>query len=129
MIVQSLEDLAQAQIQECASRAVAKFKSSVRPIYGLQEERQTHIGSCLLLNVDGRRILSTAAHVADNLAHSPLFVGGPIGTHPVQLQGKFRGTMAPVGDRQQDHLDFAYCILSESDTRVRQSCHTAEKCT
>ena len=35
MIVQRLEDLAQAQIQECASRAVAKFKPSVRPIYGL----------------------------------------------------------------------------------------------
>ncbi len=117
MTIQTLEDLAQAKIQECASRAVAKFKSSVRPIYGLQEERLTHIGSCLLLNVDRSRILSTPAHVADNLAHSPLFVGGPVGTHPVQLQGKFRGTTAPAGDRRQDHLDCAYCILSESDTR------------
>jgi hypothetical protein len=115
MTVQSLDDLAQARIQECATRAVAEFKSSVRPIYGLQDGRLTHIGSCLLLVIDGRYVLSTAAHVADNLIYSPLFVAGPAGTHPVQLQGKFRGTTAPAGDRRQDHFDCAYGVLSKED--------------
>jgi hypothetical protein len=115
MTVQSLEELAQARIQECATRAVAELKSSVRPIYGLEDGRLTYAGSCLLLDIDGKRILSTAAHVADNLAHSPLFVGGPVGTHPVQLQGRFRGTTPPGGDRLKDHFDCAYCVLSGTD--------------
>jgi hypothetical protein len=64
-----LEEVAQARIQECASRAVADFKTSVRPIYGLLDDRRlTHIGSCLLLEIDGKRVVSTAAHIADDLA-------------------------------------------------------------
>jgi hypothetical protein len=86
VIVESLEELAQARIQECAPRAVADFKTSVRPIYGLLDGRRlTHIGSCLLLDIDGKRVVSTAAHIADDLAVTPLFIGGLVGTHPVQL--------------------------------------------
>jgi hypothetical protein len=113
VIIESLEEVAQARIQECAPRAVADFKTSVRPIYGLLEgSRLTHIGSCLLLEIDGKPVVSTAAHIADDLALTPLFVGGLIGTHPVQLAGRFRATTPPGGDRQLDHLDCAYCEIS-----------------
>jgi len=51
---------------------VADFKTSVRPIYGLLDDRRlTHIGSCLLLEIDGKRVVSTAAHIADDLALTP----------------------------------------------------------
>ncbi len=113
MIVQTLEGAAQARIQECALGAVGDFKTSVRPIYGLLDGRRlTHIGSCLLLEIDGKRVVSTAAHIADDLALTPLFVGGLVGTHPVPLAGRFRATTPPGGDRRLDHLDCAYCEIS-----------------
>jgi hypothetical protein len=113
VIVESLEELAQARIQECAPRAVADYKTSVRPIYGLLDDRcLTHIGSCLLLDVDGKRVVSTAAHIADDLVVTPLFVGGLVGTHPVPLAARFRATTPPGGDRRLDHLDCAYCEIS-----------------
>jgi hypothetical protein len=117
VIVESLQEAAQARIQECAPRAVAEFKTSVRPIYGLLDGRRlTHSGSCLLLEIDGKRVVSTAAHIADDLALTPLFVGGLVGTHPVQLAGRFRATTPPGGDRRLDHLDCAYCEISANDT-------------
>jgi hypothetical protein len=113
VIVETLEEAAQARIQECAPRAVADFKTSVRPIYRLLDGRRlTHIGSCLLLKIGGKRVVSTAAHIADDLALTPLFVGGLVGTHPVQLAGKVRATKPPGGNRDWDHLDCAYCELS-----------------
>jgi hypothetical protein len=118
MAIQKLEDLAQARIHESAPRAVAEFKASVRPIYGLEDNRLAHVGTCLLLNIDGSRVVSTAAHVVDNLAESPLFVGGLIGSHPLHLQAKFRGTSAPGGDRRQDHFDSAYCVLAENEAEA-----------
>ena len=116
MIVESLEEAVQAQIQECAPRAVAAFRTSIRPIYGLLDGRRlSHSGSCLLLDIDGTRVVSTAAHIADDLALTPLFVGGLVGTRPVQLAGRFRATTPPGGDRHLDHLDCAYCEISTDD--------------
>lgn len=113
MIVQSFEEIAQARIQECAPHAVAKFRPSVRPIYGIEKNALTHIGSCLLLEIDGRRVVSTAAHIADWLKKSPLFVAGLIGTHPVQIVGKVRTTTAPSDNRDLDYLDCAYWPVSD----------------
>jgi hypothetical protein len=53
--IESLEETALSRIQECAPRAMADFKPSVRPIYGSPDGRRlTHIGSCLLLKIDDR---------------------------------------------------------------------------
>src|ERR1700688_3350749 len=92
---------------------MADFKPSVRPIYGSPDGRRIkHIGSCLLLEIDSRLVVSTAAHIADDLAVTPLFVGGLVGTHLVPLTGKFRTTAPPKGDRKLDHFDCAYCEIS-----------------
>jgi hypothetical protein len=92
---------------------MAEFKPPVRPIYGSPDGRRlTHIGSCLLLEIDGRRVLSTAVHVADQLARTSLSVSGLIGTRPVELAGRFRATTPPGGDRRLDRLDCAYCEIS-----------------
>lgn len=113
MVIESLEEAAQARLQECAPRAVADFKTSVRPIYGLMDShRLTHIGSCLLLEIDGKRVISTAAHITDELARTPLFIGGVVGTHPVQLAERVRATKPPRGIRNWDHHDCAYCEIS-----------------
>jgi hypothetical protein len=86
---------------------------------GLLDGRSpTHIGSCLLLDIDGKRVVSTAAHIADDLAVTPLFVGGLVGTHPVLLAGKFRATKPPDEGRQLDHLDCAYCEISAENARA-----------
>ena len=57
-------------------------------------------------------MVSTAAHITDKLVQTPLFVGGLVGTHPVQLAGKVRATKPPRGNRDWDHLDCAYSEIS-----------------
>ncbi len=116
MTIESLEETALSRIQECAPRAMADFRPSVRPIYGSPDGRRlTHIGSCLLLKIDDRLVVSTAAHIADDLAVTPLLVGGLVGTHPVPLAGKWRTSAPPEGNRRLDRFDCAYCEISAED--------------
>ena len=111
-MIQTLADLAQARIRECAPQAVEDFRRSVRPIYAAEGEDYVHlehVGSCLLLEIDGRRILSTAAHIADWLTKNwKLCVLGLVGTHPIGIVGRVRATVPPMGIRQWDHLDCAF---------------------
>lgn len=72
--------------------------------------RPEHVGSCILLNVDGLPILSTAAHVLDNLtAGWTLYVGGHGETSPVRVRGGVIGaTPKPGGNRDRDHYDCGF---------------------
>lgn len=93
-------------------QAERDFRPSVRPIYrntSTIDGRPLHIASCLLLNIDGTLIVSTAAHVMDHLRESPLYVGGAIGAGLVPIAGgKIRSTSAPNGDRRSDRFDSAF---------------------
>jgi len=93
-------------------QAERDFRASVRPVYrntSAIDRRPLHIASCLLLNIDGTPIVSTAAHVMDHLRESPLYVGGAMGAGLVPITGgKIRSTSAPHGNRQSDRFDSAF---------------------
>lgn len=93
-------------------QAEKDFRASVRPIYrniSDSDRRPMHIASCLLLDVDGTLIVSTAAHVMDHLQESPLYVGGSMGKGLVPLAGgKTRSTSKAGNRRDADHYDSAF---------------------
>lgn len=94
-----------------ADVATDAFRNAVRPIYGADSNgRPTHIGSSILIEIDGVKMIATAAHVIDHNVQTSLYVGG-MGALNL-LVGEFQTTIAPKGDRHRDHYDFAFVELS-----------------
>src|SRR5665213_4557988 len=89
-MIQSLAEAEQALMRECSDRAAPDCHKSVRPIYAntRREPRPKHSGSCTLLEIDGVRVLVTAAHIADEIGKGvKLYVGGPLWTRLVPIRG------------------------------------------
>jgi hypothetical protein len=62
-----------------------------------------------LLRIDGSAVMATAAHVLDPISSGiPMFINGPVGTHPVEIKGRIRATTLPPGGRDHDHVDSAF---------------------
>jgi len=116
-MIENWQDLAKVLLRKRSSEAERVFRSSVRPMYRNSDTnpKPEHIGSCILLNVDGQPILSTAAHVLDNLTEGySLYVGGHGGTHPVLIRGGVLGaTPKPDGGRRRDHFDCGFWRIPE----------------
>lgn len=94
-----------------AERAQARFREAVVPIYGSKENgRPIHLGSAILLDINGTKVLLTAAHVVDENAFTTLYVGSGPKLEP--LEGEFSITEAPSG-RDRDHYDFAFHAIPE----------------
>jgi hypothetical protein len=121
-MIKSLEDLAKGLLRERSAQAARDFRLSVRPMYRNSDAkpRPEHIGSCILLDVAGQPVLSTAAHILDNLMEGwSLYVGGPVGTHPVLVHGgPRRTTRSPPGGRLRDHLDCGFWKMPEEAVRA-----------
>ena len=49
----------------CAGCVMQQFGRAILPIYASDRRSHTHVGSCTLLMIDGRKFLVTAAHVLD----------------------------------------------------------------
>lgn len=118
-MIETLEDAERRLLHERATRARRAFRRAVRPIYAVAGDGPNpimqHIGSCILLSIDGHRVVATAAHVLDNRAHGLLSVGGVVGTHPVPIvDGMLRTTTAPLGDRQRDANDCGFWLIPEA---------------
>lgn len=92
-------------------QAERDFRASVRPVYRNSEAEPLpeHLGSCLLLSIDGVRIVATAAHIYDQLEEYTLYVGGPSPTNLVPIIGwAGEATPKPGGERKADHFDWAF---------------------
>jgi hypothetical protein len=117
-MIETLEQAEVRRVQECSLAGIRAFQPSVRPIYANSAEKPKpqHIGSCLLLEIDGRPIISTAAHIIDELKMKvSLYVGGMKGTSPVPIQGgTIKTTRAPSDNRRLDHLDCAFWQATDS---------------
>jgi hypothetical protein len=121
VLVESLGQAECALMRACSDRAAMDCKKTVRPIYAntALEPRLKHMGSCTLLEVDGVKVLTTAAHTADSMRKgAALYVGGPIGTRPVHIAGGARSTVAPDDLREKDPFDFAFWVVSDDDARA-----------
>lgn len=104
------EQAVRAWIKERTDHAQNHFFPSVRPIYwtapaGIAEA----VGSSLLLQVDGRRYLVTAAHVLDFNKDSTLYVAGNNALE--KITGVAGVTKAPASGRSDDKYDFAFMEL------------------
>lgn len=107
----SINEIIRARINKCSDKAAKKFINSVRPIYGASiNGNPIHIGSCLLLQVDGNKYIVTAAHIIDENKTSSLYIGGK--HELVLIEGDFLCTSRPDGDRSKDHYDFALMKLN-----------------
>jgi hypothetical protein len=66
-VIELLEESEQKRQRECASQAAAAFHDSVLAIYASNKEetgnRPEHVGSGILLDIDGTPVISTAAHI------------------------------------------------------------------
>jgi hypothetical protein len=112
-VIELLEESEQRRLRECATQAAEDFKDSVRPIYGSSgatDRLPEHIGSCILLDIDGTKVVSTAAHIADEIKKgATLFVAAPPRPQLVPIIGGYvKATTAPGRDRLLDHSDCAF---------------------
>lgn len=99
-------------MNECSDALAKKYLQSVKAIYGATENgKPDHIGSCVLLEYQGKNILVTAAHVIDQNKFTSLYVSGE--TNLVQIKGNCLITSAPNGDRDKDKFDFSILPISK----------------
>jgi hypothetical protein len=99
-------------------QAERDFRASVRPIYrnSAAKPRPEHIGSCVLLVIDGAPTVVTAAHMLDQRADCTLYVVGVPGTNPVPiLGGVVMSTPTLEAGRASDHFDTAIWQPREVD--------------
>jgi hypothetical protein len=104
--------LLRERIDIFAAGAQARFHDAVIPIYGAKENGSPdHIGSAVLLKVNGRKVMLTAAHIVDENKVTTLYAPGRLKL--IAIEGLFEATQAPHGNRDRDRFDFAYCGLSD----------------
>jgi len=87
-------------------------------VYAASRDRRQpkHVGSCILLDIDGTPVVSTAAHVIDDIKTAEMFIAGLAGTQWVQITGGSIKTTPDRGSvrRQLDHFDCAFWTPPES---------------
>lgn len=122
-MIETLEQAAESLLRERSAQAMRDFRPSVRPLYTLDSGKPNpglkHAGTCILLNVDGCPILSTAAHILDRRKKGELLaVGGPVGTRPVPIVGGvLKATTPPQGDRALDRVDCGFWKMPDDAVR------------
>lgn len=112
----TVNDAIRQRISECAESVKLEFCKAVLPIYGIDiRDKFKFVGTCTLIEVEGRKILLTAAHIADDAKEFPLYITGDNQAF-VQLEtdSNFNCTLAPNGDRKLDLYDFAWQVLSDN---------------
>jgi hypothetical protein len=113
MTIELLHEAEQRRMREVATQAGEDFVDSVLAIYRSSDDtdrRPEHIGSCILLDIDGTPVVTTAAHIADDITKgATLFVAGAEWPQLVPIfGGGVKTTVPPRGDRKLDHSDSAF---------------------
>lgn len=111
-IIKTVGELTRERMNSCSNALAEKYLTSVRAIYGATENgKPDHIGSCVLLEYQGEKILVTAAHVIDQNEVTSLYVNGE--TNLVQLIGSCFITASPNDIRNNDKFDFSVFPISD----------------
>ena len=93
--------LLDSQVQE----RLPTVERATAPIYRDEPSRPVPSGSAVMLRIDDHRFALTAAHVADNSASFPLYIGSS--TRPVRLSGTKIATKLKPGQRREDDRESA----------------------
>jgi hypothetical protein len=112
-MIQGIYEIRRERTVEYATLAQNKYGSAVRAIYGRRKRgvAPTHIGSCVLLSVNGTRFLVTAGHVTDHAKATTLHVAGDKELVPLSFDAGL--TTNPEMPRDKDVYDFSVCALSD----------------
>ena len=109
ILTPEMRQLLRQRCNEVVDAAIGRYRSSIVAVYGAKENgRPIHIGSAIFLEVNGRKVCLTAAHVVDENNFTTLYLA--VGTELERLEAQFTITAAPLG-RHKDHVDFAFCAL------------------
>ncbi len=112
--IETLDDSTRNRRREVSESAAKRFHPSIRAILASEGGKKPRIiATCMLLRVDCRNYMVTAAHVVDELDDSALYVAGSVGSQPVQLIGVVHKTAAPPQGRQKDKIDVAFWEIDE----------------
>ncbi|MBL8258846.1 MAG: hypothetical protein JNM60_03415 [Candidatus Competibacteraceae bacterium] len=105
-------ELTLERMNKCSDALAKKYLLSVRAIYGATENgKPDHIGSCVLLEYHGEKIIVTAAHIIDNNNFTSLYITGE--SKLVQIVGSCLITAAQNNDRDKDKFDFSVLPISD----------------
>jgi hypothetical protein len=118
-LVESLDEAVRNRRHEVSETVAKQYHTSVRAVLASADGKKPRIiGSCMLLRLDGRNYVVTAAHIADELDANALYISGTVGAEIVQLVGVIRKTAPPPGGRGRDKIDIAFW---EIDTQKIQA--------
>ncbi len=110
--IKTVSELTLERMDKCSDALAKKYLLSVRAIYGATENgKPDHIGSCVLLDYHGEKILVTAAHVIDENDFTSLYISGE--NKLVQIVVSCLITAKPNNDRDKDKFDFAVLPISD----------------
>jgi hypothetical protein len=110
MKVKTYDQMLMQRVEECTTLTATQYGQSILPIYRYENDRPAHEGSSLLLRVNGRPLLLTAAHIIDQNKNCSLCVGS--NEKLVPLVGTTKMTNKPDDNRNKDRLDFALIQLA-----------------
>lgn len=121
MSILSLQQLGPIVMRERAERARRSFRNSVWPIYGSKKgniEKVTQrdlclVGTGVLISIQSRYYVITAAHVTDKLYQTPLWI--PRGEDFWPIHGMLHETIPPQGGRNLDIFDCCWIEVSADD--------------
>jgi hypothetical protein len=112
--IETLDDALRHRRHEVSEAVSETFRSSVRAVLASEGGRNPIIiGSCMLLRIDEREFVVTAAHILDELDTHAIYIAGTVGTEPVQILGVAQKTSPPPGGRQHDKIDIAFWELDQ----------------
>ena len=112
-IIKTLPELTFERMNECTNKLAPQLLRSVRAIYGSKPNgTPVHIGSCVAITFQSQKYLITAAHVLDENENTSLYVSGE--SELILIESEALVTTPIEGKREDDVIDFAIIILSES---------------
>jgi len=110
-----LDEAVNHRIAKCHKHVGDSYHRSVRPVYAsIKGAHPELIGSCVLIALEDRKFIVTAAHVVDWSDTHSLYVAGRVGTEPMQMLGTIYQTKH-TGGRNSDKYDTAFWRVSEAD--------------
>jgi len=106
----AVNEVIRERMTACSGKAFAQFKDTIRPVYGATSNGiPEQLGSCVLLQIEGKPSLMTAGHLLDSDSDTSLYIGGrDLGL----IENKFSVSCAASGNRGDDRYDFAIAELT-----------------
>lgn len=120
MALLTFDNVGPMTLRERAKEARRRFRSAIVPVFGAQVQTRRSprannlqlVGSGILITIDGDGYLATAAHVIDELDHSPLWIPRENDLWPLSVD--IFQTETPSEGRRSDTIDCSWLRLGST---------------